>query len=366
LTFDEVRGSGAVGFAIDITEHKQAEQRVEKQRAELAHIARVRTVEELASGIAHDLWVSADSVLVSANCRLLAIGNPTDPTSQFFEEFKHASVSKIAISAFETPNFTRFGITQESIVDGSWRAKVTGRYPQPRLIMPEWVADKVLRWGIDSPLWKARVLGEFPDTGTDSLIPLSWIEAAAAREVEPSEPVELACDVARFGDDETVIGGRAGPFYRMIYHKRSQDLMATAGEVVRALADTGAATAKIDEVGIGAGVLDRLLELERPVVGINAGKAANDPERFANARAEMFWGLRERFDPREGGIDIDPEDDELQAQLASIKWKVDSRGRVLIESKEESKKRGLSSPDRADTMAMAYYKPASSEDPELW
>lgn len=330
------------------------------------HEESVLVVFDEASGIGHDLWVSADSVLTSANCRMLAIGNPTDPASQFYEEFKLANVSKISISAFETPNFTAFGITQADIVDGSWRAKITGNLPNAKLITPEWVADKVIRWGVKSSLWQSRVLGQFPETGTDSLIPLSWIEAAAARDIEPSEPIELACDVARFGDDETVIGGRGGRFYRMIYHERTQDLMTTTGEVVRALSDTGAAVVRVDEVGVGAGVLDRLVELERPAVGINAGKAANDPERFANARAEMFWGLRERFDPREGAIDIDPDDDDLHSQLASIKWKVDSRGRIQIESKEEMKKRGIGSPDRADTLAMAFYTPAASEDAELW
>ncbi len=330
------------------------------------HQESVLVVFDEASGIDRDLWVSADSVLTSANCRMLSIGNPTDPTSQFFDEFKLPDVAKISISAFQTPNFTHFGISEADVIDGSWRAKITARLPQPKLITPEWVADKVLRWGPDSPLWKARVKGEFPDTGTDNLIPLSWIEAAAARELEPAEPIELACDVARFGDDETVIGGRAGPFYRGIYHEHNQDLMRTAGEVVRALLDSGASIAKIDEVGIGAGVLDRLVEQGRPVVGINAGKAAKDPERFVNARAEMYWGLRERFEPREGAIDIDADDDELHSQLASLKYKVDSRGRVQIESKEEAKKRGLPSPDRVDTMAMAFYQHAESDSAELW
>ncbi len=330
------------------------------------HEESVLVVFDEASGIGRDLWISADSVLTSANCRLLAIGNPTDPTSQFFDEFKVANVSKISISAFQTPNFTAFGLTEETMVDGSWRNRITGPLPNPKLITPEWVADKVLRWGVESSLWKSRVIGEFPDTGTDALIPLSWVEAAAQRDIEPTEPIELACDVARFGDDETVIGGRAGRFYRMVYNEHDQDLMRTCGEVVRALSDTGASVARIDEIGVGAGVLDRLVELERPVEGINAGKPANDPERFVNARAEMFWGLRERFDPREAAIDIDPDDDELHSQLASIKYKVDSRGRIQIESKEDMKKRGLASPDRADTLAMAFYKPASSDDVQLW
>lgn len=331
------------------------------------HAESVLVVLDEASGIDREIWTSAEGVLASEHCRLLSIGNPTDPTSAFCDEFKTPGSSTLSISAFETPNFTRFGITQADIEEGTWEAKITGPLPNPKLITPEWVVDKVRRWGVNHPLWTARVLGEFPESSVDALIPLAWIEAAQARELDPTEPVELACDVAR-GGDETVIGGRAGGYYRTVFVDHTEDTMRICGEMVRAISESGAKVGRIDSIGVGGPVLDRLAELGRPVVGVNVAKPALEPERFKNARAEMFWGLRERFDPREAAIDIDPEDDLLVAQLAAIKWKPDSQGRIQIQEKEIYVKENptLGSPDRADTIAMAFY--AAQDEPEaaLW
>jgi hypothetical protein len=93
-------------------------------------------------------------------------------------------------------------------------------------------------------------------------------------------------------------------------------------------------------------VVDRLAELDLPVVPYNGGEAPIDKERLVNARAEGYWTLRERFE--QGEIDIDPDDDKLAAQLGSIKWGIDSRGRIKIESKDDMRKQGMPSPDRAD------------------
>jgi hypothetical protein len=97
-------------------------------------------------------------------------------------------------------------------------------------------------------------------------------------------------------------------------------------------------TAVIDVPGVGGGVVDRLIELRLPVTPCNAGEAAIDKERFLNARAEDYWTMRELFENSE--IDIDPDDDKLAAQLGSIKWGIDSRGRIKIESKDDMRKRG--------------------------
>jgi hypothetical protein len=114
----------------------------------------------------------------------------------------------------------------------------------------------------------------------------------------------------------------------------------------------------IDVPGVGGGVVDRLAELDLPVVPYNGGESPIDKERFVNARAEDYWTLRERFEQAE--IDIDPDDDTLAAQLGSIKGGIDSRGRIKIESKDDMRKRGLPSPDRADAMAIAFAGRANS------
>jgi phage terminase large subunit len=145
---------------------------------------------------------------------------------------------------------------------------------------------------------------------------------------------------------------RRGNVARVIHAVHKQDTMETAGQVARLLTETNARSAKIDVVGIGAGVFDRLRELRRPVREASAGNAAHDKERFINARAEWYWNLREQFES--GDIDIDPHDEELAAQLSGLRYFVDSRGRIGIESKDDMKKRGLPSPDRADTLAIVF------------
>ena len=104
-------------------------------------------------------------------------------------------------------------------------------------------------------------------------------------------------------------------------------------------------------VSVG-GVVDRLAYLERPVTPYNRGEAPILKERFVNARAEESWTLRERFE--QGEMVIDPDDDKLAAQLGSTNWGIDSRGRIKIESKDDMRKRGLPSPDRADACAIAF------------
>jgi phage terminase large subunit len=98
--------------------------------------------------------------------------------------------------------------------------------------------------------------------------------------------------------------------------------------------------------------VDRLIVLGLPVTPYNGGEAPIDKDRFITARAEDYWTLRELLEGAE--IDIDPDDDKLGAQLGSIKSTVDSRGRIKIESKDDMRKRGLPSLDRADTVAMAF------------
>ena len=152
---------------------------------------------------------------------------------------------------------------------------------------------------------------------------------------------------------------REGGWVRTYRAHHKADTMTTAGHIAKAMRDIDNeadkndwVTAVIDVPGVGGGVVDRLIELGLPITPYNGGEAPIDKERFVNARAEDFWTLRELFEA--GEIDIDPDYDKLAAQLGSIKWTVDSRRRIKIESKDDMRKRGMPSPDRADTVAMAF------------
>jgi len=315
------------------------------------HEVYVLVIVDEAAGVSQEIYEAIDSILTSEHARLLLIGNPTNPIGRFADDFKTAGVAKHAISCTSTPNFTAFGITRDDLINDTWETKITGPLPAPYLITPYWAAKMIRRWGADSQFVQARVWGEFPAAGTDALIPLHWIDAAVERTLEPVGPDELGVDVARFGTDETVLVHRCGPVARVHAAFSQKDTMATAGAVRAALRATRATSAKIDAVGIGAGVYDRLNELGEPVQEMQSGAAAQDSERFANARAEWWWGLRERFES--GDIDIE-DDEDLVAQLAGIKYKMTSRGQILIESKEDMKRRGLSSPDRGDALMLAF------------
>jgi hypothetical protein len=302
------------------------------------HARYVLVILDEASGIAETLWTGAETLIANEGSRLLAIGNPDDPTGPFAKVCRpNSGWNLIGISAFATPNFT------DEEVPESLR---------PLLVSPTWVEERRARWGEGSVLWAAKVLGQFPDRSDDSLIPLSWVERARERTLAPGDEAVLGVDVARRGSSETVIMLRRGAVARCVWARVGEDTMRTTGEVIKALQTHLAGIAKVDDVGVGGGVVDRLVEQRHPAVGLNGGHRPKDRQRFVNARAEWYWELRERFE--HGEIDIDPEDEVLAEQLCSIRYGVDSAGRIQIESKEDMRARGIASPDRADALALAF------------
>jgi hypothetical protein len=317
------------------------------------HAKRLLIVVDEAPGIERDMWEPLETLMAGGESRLLAIGNPVEPSGPFFDMCRDPKCHRINISAFDTPNLTAFGIRPEHVEDGSWESMIAGPLPFPSLITPQWVAERHRKWGPNSPMYLSRVLGEFPQSATDALIPLSWVDRAQQAELEPGEPCVLGVDVARFGDAETVAMLRRGQVARLAFTSSQEDTMQTAGRIANAIRQHGPSACYVDEIGVGAGVVDRLRELHLPcrVLGLNSGERPNDTEQFANSRAEWWWSLRERFE--EGEVSI-PDDDELAAQLTGLKFRYTSRGQVLIESKEDMRKRGLPSPDRADALMLAF------------
>lgn len=304
------------------------------------HARYVLVIIDEACGVPATLWTGAESITTNADCRTLAIGNPTDPATDFGAVCKPGSGwNVIPISAHDTPNFTN---------------EVVPPQLRPMLLDTEWVEDKKRRWGETSPVYLARVLGQFPAVGKDTLISATHVREAQERSIDAGGwPIVEAVDVARFGTDETIIGtGQHGRF-RVVESGSKQSTMETVGQVIaqhKTLTPTPTQI-RVDGVGVGGGVVDRLAEQGYPVLDMQAGAGAMDPALFLNARAEWYWGLRQLFE--DGAVDIDPDDDDLAAQLQSMKYKYTSRGQLQIESKEDMQKRGLPSPDRADTMMMA-------------
>jgi phage terminase large subunit len=234
-------------------------------------------------------------------------------------------------------------------------------------------------WYLPSPIVQSRMLGLFPDQGENVLIPLKWIKRAMARgedllrrldayhagkitlpevpEWRPQEPCVCAMDVARHGPDSTVIGARRGRVVLPMREYRQQDTTASALRFVEAYGEYGADFGAIDIGTFGAGVFDMVANDSRnthiSLVPIDFGASPgvkNNTVQFLNKRAQMYWGLRMLL--QMDMIDLPP-DDVLEAQLSSIRYKMNREGQqIQIESKKDMKKRGVKSPDRADTLAM--------------
>lgn len=188
--------------------------------------------------------------------------------------------------------------------------------------------------------------------GTNYVLAYGEVNAAVGRELDPVGDEVIGCDVARFGDDETVLVYRRGPVVMEVEVHTHQNTMQTAGHIVAMRRRHPAATVNVDAGGLGAGVVDALTEQGIGHTEVHFGGRALDPEHFADWASEAMAGaLSARF--RSGDISL-PNDQRLVAQLTARQYAMTSRGQVKIESKDEMKKRGLSSPDRADALMLAF------------
>ena len=367
------------------------------------HSPNVFIVVDEAEGVGDEIYEAIESVMTSADPLLLLIGNPTTMTGAFRRAFyeERQIYRTITISALDSPNVQ------------------AGRVVIPGLTTSRWIEERQQIWGEENPVYRARVLGEFPDQGQNTLLKLSDIEAAVRRfgldsldnsnlpaipdsalatgpelvegsPVHPSrssgrtdsdagminpdplpavqdssetdvphpgsDEVILAVDVARFGDDRSVILRRRGDCVEDIRVLRQMDTMQLAGWVAAAIRECNPAQVYVDEIGVGAGVVDRLRELGHPVRGVNVAHKARQDGLFLNLRAEGYWTLRQRF--MSGSIRI-PADNQLVGELAALRYGYDSQGRIKMESKDDIRKRGLPSPDKADALMLAFLAPSS-------
>lgn len=316
------------------------------------HAENILGVIDEAAGVDAPIWEGMDAILTSSGARLLVIGNPTEPSGRFYDAFSSPLYKKIHISAFDTPNFTANGVTLADIKNGDWEKK-SKILMYPALITPIWVAERMQEWGEDSPAFQSRVLGGFPIIGTDTMIPLGWVLRAKERDTafEGKDRCFMAIDVARFGDDESVIGVRRGNSLTKQETFNNVDVYSLA-KAARLHADLERPEfIKVDVVGIGAGVADILRGWGYPAIDYIAQERAYSPGKFVNRRTESWFNTREKF--RKNEINI-PNDELLVGQLTAPKYKFDSAGRYMLESKDDMKKRGLTSPDRADVITMLF------------
>jgi len=194
------------------------------------------------------------------------------------------------------------------------------------------------------------------------------LKSAIERKVDrsDSDPYVIGQDIARFGDDSSVAMVVRGNEVVWIDHWAKTDLMHTTGKIANLIDRFKPSLVNIDVIGMGGGPYDRLVELKyKQVNAVNVQEKARgeDKEKFANLRAEIYKNLQSKFE--NGEISI-PDDLELIAQLSSIKFKYNSRGQLQMESKEDMKKRGVKSPDKADALALAFMDSPLTEARVRW
>lgn len=279
------------------------------------------------SGIEEAIMSTVDGALTSEDSYVLMTGNPTRCTGTFYDSFhsKRAMWDTYHVNSEESPRVAK-----------AWCDRMLDKYGSR-----------------DHPMYLIRVRGEFPPALHNSVFSLDSIEESMVRklEVSPYDPVEIGVDVARYGGDLTAFAIKQGPKVLRIDTYPQISTMETAGRCIKYIQEFRPISVKIDVVGVGAGVYDRLHELNyKECIPINMGSSPIDEKQFFNLRAEAHWHLRTRLEQKLISL---PPDEDFIAQATSLTYKISSRGKIQIESKEDLRDRGVKSPDRLDAVVLA-------------
>lgn len=333
------------------------------------HARYVLVILDEACGIPRTLWTATDTLVTNQDSRILAIGNPDHPTSRFAEICAGAPGDGtsgmsalgwwvITISVFDTPNFTG-----EPIPD-------TLRHSLPSQV---WLNECRVNWGEDSPLWTSKVLGEFPTDDTAGTIPWSKLKECQSDEVAQAlarlrSPVELGIDVAGSDvGDETVIYERTGARIGRHWSVRSSDSEVVLATCEQAVREAKPSRVKIDAIGVGWGLVAGLRRsfpgLDVHPVVVSEAAPGEDAAKFYNLRAYLWWEVGRR-PISDHAYDLTAVPDEALVELSQPKY-TEKKGRIVIESKDEIRKRLGRSPDHADAILLAFYEPPERGEAEV-
>lgn len=310
------------------------------------HETNMLFVVDEASGVADPIMEAILGTLSGENNKLLLCGNPTKTSGTFYEAF-HASRAIYSCHTVNSEKSPRTNKTNISLLER--------------------------KYGRNSNVFRVRVLGEFPVQEDDVFISLSLIEQATMRDVdEQVERISIGVDVARYGDDETVIATKVGNRISIPIIRQGQSLMRTVGDIVNTYFQlvnehpdyTGSITVNIDDTGLGGGVTDRLEEVKAErqmyrlvIVPVNFASAppkmGGDMVHYKDMTTYLWAVVRDLLEEQSIALE---NDNELVAQLSVRKYSVVSNGMLQLERKKEMKERGIKSPDRADAVALACFQ----------
>jgi phage terminase large subunit len=363
------------------------------------HANHILVIVDEAGGVPEPIFKGVKAITPNANARILYIGNPTNPSGTFFDQFdeqKELAVNRFTISAFQTPNFTANGInTVEDLVDLFTPPEGTAlidhivtvnkklKQPYPALIDPSVVYERYKEWGTDSPAWQALVMGEFPTQSEQSLFPVDLVTKAmnmygiddttgeSFSDLSgwniPDGPMEYGLDMARYGTDNTVLFPRHGGWVDEPVAWNKVSLMDSAQRVLDQIDPLDFnLRLNIDDTGNGGGTTDRLIQLKNqslssglPVhqyqlsaYNFSSKEFLKQPDKFHDITSELYWNLRSYFIKKQIALHYDRR---LFSELVGRRWGITTTGKIKVESKDEYKKRtGGKSPDYSDALALAF------------
>lgn len=294
------------------------------------HSENVMLVADEASGIPEPVFEAASGSMSGHSAVTLLLGNPVRSSGFFYD-------------------------THHKLAD-QWRTFHVSSLTSPR-VSADFVADMASRYGEESNAYRIRVLGEFPRSDDDTLIPMELLELAKSRDVERivKAPRVWGLDVARFGGDSSVLCERQANWVTEVRTWRQLDLMQLCGAVkhewdIRHEQDRPEEIL-VDVIGLGAGVADRLRELGLPARGINVSESPALAGQFTNLRAELWSKAKSWLAARDCRL---PDNERLISELATVRYRFTSSGKLQIESKDEMRKRGRGSPDVADAFVLTF------------
>lgn len=324
-----------------------------------------------AVGVDSVFWETTESMFAGEGHAWLAIFNPTDTSSQAYAEEESGNWHVISLSVLEHPNIaaelqglpppfpSAIRLARVDTLIRKWCRRVEG---QPKISDVEWPPESG-EWWRPGPIAESRLLGRWPSDKTNGVWSDGiWQSCVSLILPEGDYPIEIGCDVARFGDDYTAIHVRRGPV--SLHHEsvNGWSTSETAGRL-KMLAgiygqpigqDPKKVLIKIDDDGVGGGVVDQADGYT--FVGLSGASKALDPEGYPNRRSELWFSVAERAEAGDLSLIKLPPDTlrELKRQAMAPKWNPDSQGRRVVEPKDVTKKLIKRSPDDMDALNIAY------------
>jgi hypothetical protein len=221
------------------------------------------------------------------------------------------------------------------------------------LVSSDFVRQIKATYGEDSNAYRIRVLGEFALADDDTLIPADLVDSAIDRDIVPPEDEQIVygVDVARYGTDRTALCKRRGNVVLEIKSWGGLDLMQTVGTIVNEAKLDNPEEICVDTIGLGSGVADRLREMGYNVVDVNVAESSAMNPNANKLRDDLWMSVKDWLGTRAVKL---PKDDILRQELVAPRYTFTSLGKIVVESKDSMRRRGMRSPDLADALCLTF------------